>query len=334
MSLITQCPACSTLFKVVPDQLRISDGWVRCGQCDEVFDANANIRSDVAVTDAPQHAQASHNTPTLAAPAADAVDISVDIEEVAPATFTESEPQDDAPLADVSEHVDPFLSKSPKELSDFSAAVSAASLKDELRTDAQASDGTPERRYMQMFAPEAEAQADPKLSFMKPVRAPSVWTRRGVRSMLALCSILFTIAVVLQVVVHERNRLAVQYPELRSELTALCAAVGLEIEPLRQIESVVIDSSAFSKVRNEVYKLSFTLRNTSATALATPAMELTLTDMQDQVLMRKVLNPADFATIPTVMNAGVEVGATLPVSVRTPVPVERVSGYRLLAFYP
>jgi predicted Zn finger-like uncharacterized protein len=33
MSLITRCPACGTMFKVVPDQLRISEGWVRCGQC-------------------------------------------------------------------------------------------------------------------------------------------------------------------------------------------------------------------------------------------------------------------------------------------------------------
>eukprot|EP01041_Mallomonas_annulata_P031861 gene31861-54246_t len=46
MSLITQCPACATMFKVVPDQLRISDGWVRCGQCDEVFDANAHLYTD------------------------------------------------------------------------------------------------------------------------------------------------------------------------------------------------------------------------------------------------------------------------------------------------
>ena len=33
MSLITGCPACGTMFKVVPDQLKISDGWVRCGHC-------------------------------------------------------------------------------------------------------------------------------------------------------------------------------------------------------------------------------------------------------------------------------------------------------------
>jgi len=46
MSLITRCPACETLFKVVPDQLRISDGWVRCGQCEEVFDASRNLLSE------------------------------------------------------------------------------------------------------------------------------------------------------------------------------------------------------------------------------------------------------------------------------------------------
>ena len=43
MSLVTRCPACSTLFKVVPDQIRIAAGWVRCGQCGEVFDASAQL---------------------------------------------------------------------------------------------------------------------------------------------------------------------------------------------------------------------------------------------------------------------------------------------------
>src|SRR4051812_37874466 len=48
MSLITRCPACGTMFKVVPDQLRISEGWVRCGHCAEVFDASAYLQGDEA----------------------------------------------------------------------------------------------------------------------------------------------------------------------------------------------------------------------------------------------------------------------------------------------
>lgn len=45
MSLKTRCPACETVFKVVPDQLKISSGWVRCGRCAEVFDAAAHATS-------------------------------------------------------------------------------------------------------------------------------------------------------------------------------------------------------------------------------------------------------------------------------------------------
>ena len=44
MSLVTRCPSCATTFKVVRDQLRISDGWVRCGRCSQVFDATTDLR--------------------------------------------------------------------------------------------------------------------------------------------------------------------------------------------------------------------------------------------------------------------------------------------------
>jgi predicted Zn finger-like uncharacterized protein len=39
MSLATTCPNCSTCFRVVQDQLRVSEGWVRCGHCQQVFNA-------------------------------------------------------------------------------------------------------------------------------------------------------------------------------------------------------------------------------------------------------------------------------------------------------
>src|SRR5262245_41264545 len=39
MSLATRCTACHTTFRVVQDQLKVSDGWVRCGRCNEVFNA-------------------------------------------------------------------------------------------------------------------------------------------------------------------------------------------------------------------------------------------------------------------------------------------------------
>lgn len=39
MSLATACPSCGTVFRVVQDQLKVSDGWVRCGHCQKIFNA-------------------------------------------------------------------------------------------------------------------------------------------------------------------------------------------------------------------------------------------------------------------------------------------------------
>jgi predicted Zn finger-like uncharacterized protein len=54
MSLVTRCPACGTTFKVVRDQLRISEGWVRCGRCSEVFDATLDLHETPEAAVAPK----------------------------------------------------------------------------------------------------------------------------------------------------------------------------------------------------------------------------------------------------------------------------------------
>ncbi len=43
MSWITRCPACSTTYRVLPDQLKITQGWVRCGQCQQAFDSTGLV---------------------------------------------------------------------------------------------------------------------------------------------------------------------------------------------------------------------------------------------------------------------------------------------------
>jgi predicted Zn finger-like uncharacterized protein len=46
------------MFKVVPDQLKISDGWVRCGHCADVFDATLYLQTWEAPAPEPQPAPA------------------------------------------------------------------------------------------------------------------------------------------------------------------------------------------------------------------------------------------------------------------------------------
>lgn len=41
--MITRCPSCRTSFKVVPDQLRLMQGWVKCGKCALAFNAEKHL---------------------------------------------------------------------------------------------------------------------------------------------------------------------------------------------------------------------------------------------------------------------------------------------------
>ncbi len=52
MTLTTRCPSCNTVFKVARDQLQLAEGWVRCGRCDETFEAQDALAQWQAGSDA------------------------------------------------------------------------------------------------------------------------------------------------------------------------------------------------------------------------------------------------------------------------------------------
>ena len=85
----------------------------------------------------------------------------------------------------------------------------------------------------------------------------------------------------------------------------LCGWARCEVSPLRQIDSIVIDSSSFTRDRGDNYRLGFSLRNNAAIDVAMPAIELSITDSQDQVLFRRVIWPAEFGTPSNLLGAGV-----------------------------
>jgi predicted Zn finger-like uncharacterized protein len=66
MALTTRCPQCGTSFKVVPDQLRVRNGLVRCGACSIVFDGRACLLPEPGAPVAPA-APASAPLPSAAA---------------------------------------------------------------------------------------------------------------------------------------------------------------------------------------------------------------------------------------------------------------------------
>ena len=67
-------------------------------------------------------------------------------------------------------------------------------------------------------------------------------------------------------------------------------------------------------------------------SVAMPALELTLTDAQEQAVLRRVLSPEELAAPPD-LAAGAVWNGTVSVQVAATV-APQVAGYRLLAFYP
>lgn len=384
MSLITQCPACATMFRVVPDQLRISEGWVRCGQCEEVFDANAHLRTlnetsipapleqqplpappieapfvDALVApplpDLPEESEGEYDWGPLLAPQVSAAAVSESLESRAPISQWDAVSiQDDdlqlelpPPVEAVGEapepnpEIDAFLQHNPHD-----APVAAAPMDEqaapELAHDwlhpAQQSpvtgvDALAEEPPADGAAAQEQAQAQPQPSFM----APSEGTQKarrwlGSRVLVAL-SVMLSLALAMQLVLHERDRISATAPALRPALTAGCAVLGCTISAPQQIESIAIESSAFTSLKPGVYVLSMTLKNAAAIDLAAPALELTLTDMQDHPLLRRVILPIEFSGKPQLV-AGAELSANLPISVVSGAATEKIAGYKLLAFYP
>jgi hypothetical protein len=181
--------------------------------------------------------------------------------------------------------------------------------------------------------PAEDAPALEDVSFVRQARRKAFWRRPLVRVMLGLAACVLLVALTLQIAVQERDRIAAAQPALKPLLQQLCGPLQCTVGPPRQIEAVVIEGSTFSKLRGDAYRLNFTLRNQAATEIAMPAVELTLTDGQDQPVVRRVLTPADMGATSGSLAAGGDWNGNFAMSVAGN-GTGRVAGYRVLAFYP
>jgi predicted Zn finger-like uncharacterized protein len=410
MSLITRCPACETLFKVVPDQLRISDGWVRCGQCEEVFDASRNLLSEAfpptVVMDTPPTDPAQDQVGAEIADFLDGLEVTEE-----PAVTDASFSADDVASESIPEELVPtqILDEShpPNDVTDVDLTVEfdsgtgdadivlesesgdpaddddddlswgresespALDVSDELELGSAGADSLrvagevplfkeleeivarrSQHAPLGEFAEQPDKASDPKRgpvpmdhepdsepdsvepSFMQGLGGRSVWHKPLVRLGLSALAVVLLGMLSVQITIQERDRIAALAPALRPWVSAVCNVANCVISPLRQIDSIVIESSSFAKTRGDVYRFDFVIRNIASMALATPAVELSLTDPQNRTVIRRVFLPAEFGAHPDALAPGSEWPGSLAIGVKPSADVERISGYRVLAFYP
>lgn len=246
---VVRCPACQTAFKVTPEQLAVANGIVRCGHCQQVFDAGG-----------PGQGTAPGNAPT--ASAAKPVPASAP---GAPATQVLSFLRDNTPSA----------------------------------------------------------------------TALDAWLRRPrVQLGLKVALGVLALALGLQWLLYARDRLAANDPSWQPVLNGLCAPFGCEVAPLRELQALRIESTVLQRRVPDQFVFELVLKNTAPRALATPAVELSLTDASGQLLVRRVLLPSDWQppaapALPAGAESPLQVAWILP-----PATAQAMSNYRALLFYP
>jgi predicted Zn finger-like uncharacterized protein len=377
MSLATRCPSCGTVFRVVQDQLRISEGWVRCGRCNGVFDATevlfdidsgASVQlqpppADQADADAAQPYGAPITSPAQT-PALQPPEPAATVEPArsfepppyAPAPAWPStpgpvepgfaagrlpepapaHPQREEPLlrAPSRSHDDDAVDDEPIVITDHVAAprppaaapaAAARHAADETPTAVAAAPAQP------AVAAAAAAQVQAAPSFMRQAERAALWRRPVVRAGLWLGVMALALLTAAQTALLWRDSLAAHWPAATPPLQALCRVAGCRVLPLRRIESLAVDSSGLNRLEGStLYRLQLVLRNRADTAVMMPALDLTLSNAQGQLVARRVLAVAELGVTQAALAAGQE----LPLKALVSTGDHRVDGYTLELFYP
>jgi predicted Zn finger-like uncharacterized protein len=358
MSLATRCTACGTIFRVVQDQLRVSEGWVRCGRCAEVFDAREQLFDIDAGVPPPWPRPAATTAPTAQTEAEPPPQAQLEAQEPIAASSIETRNDEDerlerpAPHAeaetfalspDADERREPYWGDEATAAAPMPPAVEQphAAEADHRHQSQPPHDVLIDPRLVALAAqvaereqsattPPSEAAAE-EPSFLRQHHAAARWQHPRVRLALGLCAGLLLAVLLLQLIWHFRSAIAALYPPSAPALHALCNIAGCELQPWRRIDALAVENSSLTQAGSgNHYKLTVQLRNKAHYALALPWIDLSLSDASGAPVLRRMLKPTDFNLSKTSMSPDGEEQLQLVFSTGT----QRVSGYSVEIFHP
>lgn len=369
MSLVTRCTSCGTLFKVVADQLKISEGWVRCGQCANVFDAQANLVQAPPLT--PQGVAAQEAQPTeaftsqVSLPSAaleqdsvrdsafDTKDRDALVAAFASANVSISLPKENEVFLKPSKTVtsetisiDEPPHHAPSSLDSQSFRPGKLRNDDDLQSDAgpSTSGWAPSSSAISADAEPTSLEPQATPQFVQQAQRAARWRKPWMRFGLALLALALMAGLALQIALQEKDRIAAQWPQTQPWLEQLCQQARCQVEPLKRIETIAVDASSFNRISKnndpleaitQSYRLALTLKNNGALPVAMPHVELSLQDAQDQPILRRVLSPADLGSSLLALAPAQDMQGSLTLQIDTSqLANRRIQGYRVLAFYP
>ena len=179
--------------------------------------------------------------------------------------------------------------------------------------------------------PEERIDYDHRFAWDRPRKRSRARTMLYVAAFVVLIGAFFV-----QLALHYRDLVAAHWPGSRPMLARICAIAGCTIRPLREIAGLSIDASDLQAdaAHKGLLVLTATIRNRAAYAVAYPHLELTLTDAQDKVVVRRALAPADYAGGTADVANGIAGNGEAAVRLFIDASATSQSGYRVYLFYP
>jgi predicted Zn finger-like uncharacterized protein len=184
------------------------------------------------------------------------------------------------------------------------------------------------------FAAEPAAQSAQRFTVVREERAPEggrvVWRVVG-----AIVALVLAVLLVAQLAWWRRETVMVYWPGSQPWFADVCGALGCQISPPRDIDGLQVEASDLRQVDGpHRLELRVPLRNRYNIALAYPALELTLLDDKNNIALRRVLWPQDYAPPGTAIAAGLPARATQTMIVRLDTGNAVASNFRVQIFYP
>lgn len=294
MSQLTRCTHCQTVFRVTPEQLQAHGGQVRCGRCQQVFNAR-----DALVPEVPAEPVAVTDPP---APAATAAAVAV------------------------------FESPDPPAEPGLPAAPADDGLPPDPAPEMPAAAHVPEPESGP--DPQAEEQVAPSAAAENPFihESPAAREPAPRRRWLAAASLLLAITLAAQAGFFYRGDIAARHPLLRQWLDAACTQAGCEVPLPRTTKALLIEASDLQladPAQPNRIQLTATLRNHAGHDVAYPALDLVLTNVNDHTLARRIFLPAEYLGNGRDLRAGIAANAELTVRLALETGNLGAAGFRL-----
>jgi hypothetical protein len=149
-------------------------------------------------------------------------------------------------------------------------------------------------------------------------------------------ALLLLLILVAQAAYHYRSAITLLFPETKPYAAALCTSLGCELPLPRRIELMGIEASDLQAdtTNPNIMVLSATLKNRAIFNQQHPVLELTLTDAQDQPVVRRVLAPRDYLGNEVNIQNGFAANTEIAIKVFIEASQVKATGYRLYLFYP